>query len=80
MGELRRIPEAELTPHQHVKIAEELINTADAQDDPTCASANADVAMAHLMAAGVKLCLNLLGGKRSAGGAAILSMVTKLAR
>jgi hypothetical protein len=77
---VKQLPSSELTPQQHIKIAEEHLAEAEELSDIASAQLEADIAMVHYIAAGVKLCHNLLGGKRSAGGAAVMGLVSKIAR
>lgn len=49
---------------EHIEAAEVCIKNADGMEDAMCATAEAQIAQAHLLAAGVILAYELLGKKR----------------
>jgi hypothetical protein len=70
-----------MSPTEHIQAAENSIQKADAMDDAMCALAEAEIAQAHLMLAGLKMASALLGkGKRSADMVGMGLSLLKLAK
>jgi hypothetical protein len=70
----------ELSIAQHIAEANKFLVSAENMDDPQCAIADAKLAEVHLEAAAIKMLMNLLGGKRPIGGAAVISILSKIAK
>lgn len=70
-----------MSPVEHIQAAEDSIQKAEDMDDPVCALSEAQIAQAHLLAAGMKLIVGLFSkGKRPADMLNMGLTILKMAR